>query len=391
MISFSQNIPSDEYLELSLKEGEKKMFINPAFINRPAVCLGSGTTGSVFKIKCHVITDQKQKEKEYAVKVFNCFTKGKNEFTCHNEIMARLEKYHEQLSELGITPGVGIEKQILTLVNYSSLNRFDFTVKKLYDHNLSGAIANGFFAEQRNLVAAARQLLEGMLSLMTIGALHYDIKPANILVGRSGKMEVSFTDFEQIEFLHFDERDEEIIKRVSVRIPYLLANEDELNALLEIQRTHPKPAKEFLQKLHKLYSFMLGAAFFEMATKISLRKAIYLTFFIHQLELQKVDSQIIAKLRESYTQIDDKYRGAVIKELEDEHKLLFYMIIGRTLYPDVEILQLPVVQKGLGEYMHNCQVPAFFIALIFNMLDHDQIQRISIPDALQMVKANEAL
>lgn len=124
-----------------------------------------------------------------------------------------------------------------------------------------------------------------------------------------------------------------------MRIPYLLANEDELTALLKIQRTHPKPAKEFLQKLYKLYSFMLGAAFFEMATKISLRKAICLTFFIQQMELEEADNKVIAKFCESYTQIDDKYRGAVVNELEDKYKFLFYMIINRTRYLDVEVLQ----------------------------------------------------
>lgn len=94
--------------------------------------------------------------------------------------------------------------------------------------NLFDVIHLGYFEDHNLLLLASKQLLEGMISLMSIGALYFDIKPPNILVGRNSKFEVPFSDFEEVSFRNFNDHDNEIIKNAFIKMSPYLAHPKEL-------------------------------------------------------------------------------------------------------------------------------------------------------------------
>jgi serine/threonine protein kinase len=247
------------------------------------------------------------------------------------------------------------------------------------------AIQEGCFEDKRLLLLASKHLLEGMFTLMTIGALYFDIKTANILFGRHGKFEVAFTDFEKISFLQFNENDDEIIKNTSIRIPYLLANENEHLNLQKIQKNE-KPAKEFIYNLHKLYVFILGAAFFEMATKMSLKKFIILKFFTAYLTKNNSDPLLIIKYWKKGCEVQDKYLCTLLDIIETKDRMFFFNLINHTRYPNVDLLKNEEVQAGLIDQMLLSDVPKYYAHLVASMLKPDLGERINIQEALVILQ-----
>lgn len=367
-----------------LTHKKKRYLINPADLKLHSYHLGQGSTGSVIKLKCSVESAQHQKVKEFAVKIFHSINPNVHtaEFNCHQEIIRRIAEKKDVLSKQGITPGNGIEKPSLFAFSHHGKS---YMLKKLYDHNLTTAIQAGVFKETAHLLAAAQQLLEGILSLQCIGALYFDLKPANIVVGRSGKLEVALTDFEKISFLNFDAKDNEIIKKSFVSMPIILAHEKELNQLTD---SSPNP-KIFVAKLSKIYAFAMGAAFFEMSTKISLKKFILIKFFKAYLQ-QSEAPETVSKFWEEALNTEDKNLGQLITKLDDKFIAQFYLVINHTIYPDIELLQTKVLQEGIRDQMKQCNIPAFFINMTASLLHIESSQRMTLQEALQSIQANHS-
>lgn len=367
-----------------LSRNDKRYIIDPQLLNSSLDYLGNGTTGMVKKLKCSVEHAHHQKERAFAVKIFHSLfhiTEHNEEFNCHQEIHRRLTQKKNILFQLGITSGTGIEKAPLFAFSNASQG---YILKKLYDKDLNQAIEDGVFEDPKNLLLGAQQLLEGLFSLMTIGALYFDIKPANILVGRSGRFEVAFTDFEKISFLHFDKRDEQIIKNIFVRMPTFLAHEDELNTIDSKNRDH----QEFISRLHKLYAFAMGAAFFEMSTKISLRKFIlmkYIKFFMQQ---DKAPVASIDQFWDDALKTKDKHLGQLIGKIDSKYAMKLLGHMNHTKYPDIELMQFNEIQEGIQEQLQLCKAPAFFINVATSLLHTDSRKRMTIQKALHILQTN---
>jgi serine/threonine protein kinase len=367
-----------------LSKKDKRYIIDPQLLNSSYDNLGTGTTGRVIKLKCSVERAHHLKVKEFAVKIFHSLfhtNQHSEEFNCYLEIHRRLAQKKDILTQLGITPGTGIEK--VPLFAFSNASQICM-LKKLYDMDLKKAVGKGTFEDPINLLLAAQQLLEGLLSLMTIGALYFDIKPANILVGRSGKFEVAFTDFEQISFLNFDAKDEQIIKNTEVRMPTFLAHENELNALTDSREDQ----QAFISQLSKLYAFAMGAAFFEMCTKISLRKFILMKIFKIVMQQNEAPNASIDQFWDEALKTEDKNLGQLIGKIDSKYAMTFFGIINHTIYPDIELMQLKAIQEGIQEQMQLCNAPAFFINMTASLLNTDSGKRMSLQEALHILQAN---
>lgn len=210
--------------------------------------IGKGVSGSVMRAGFNIqTTDGHSKKKQYALKIFES-AEDMGEFTSHQKIIKKIGRCSIILKPLNITPGTGIEKEPVYAFCH---NNHKCIVKRLYNMNLNDAIHLGYFNDQNRLLLASKQLLEGMISLMSIGALYFDIKPLNILVGRNSEFEVVFSDFEEVLFRKFNEDDDAIIKKAFIKMPQYLPNILKLFDLQEIQKKE-KPAKEFIDKLHKI-------------------------------------------------------------------------------------------------------------------------------------------
>lgn len=391
--SLNQHYSKDKLISFELvtkvTKPKKKYILDPQILEKKEGSLGSGTTGTVIRAKFKIEMTDRLKEKEFAVKIFSFWKNCLEEFNCHQEIMQRIENSREELFKLNITPGIGIEKKSLyafcLIENYNS----GYIVKNLYDKNLNTAIQERYFENKNLLFLASKHLLEGMLTLMTIGALHFDIKTANILVGRHGKFEIALTDFERISFLQFNDNDDETIKKTFIRIPYLLANENEVSNLMLIKKKE-KPAKEFIYNLHKLYAFMLGAVFFEMTTKMSLKKFIILKFFTLYLTENGSTPSSISHFWKKGCEIQDKYLHNLLNDnvIEKEHRMCFFNLINHTNYPDVDLLKSEEMQTGLIDQMLLFEVPQFYAQLVASMLKPDLEERINIQDALKILQNN---
>jgi serine/threonine protein kinase len=283
--------------------------------------------------------DGLSKEKKFALKIFNSLSKKRcfDEFYCHTKIIELVKRNSKILESLNILPGTGIEKKPIHALS-QGLNRC--MIKKNYDTDLEKAIGDGCFEDTKLLLLGSNQLLEGMITLMTIGALYFDIKPDNILVGRKGKFEMAFCDFEGVSFLEFNKNDDKIIKNTFIRMIDYIAHDHELSNLFEIQKNE-KPAKEFIEKLHKLYVYMLGALFFSMATSFDLK-----SFILWSLKINKISSTP----------------------------------------PEINFLRMENVQKALRDQMLKSKVPTFYADLVISMINPDAEERINIYDALQVLR-----
>lgn len=402
--------PKNEFIAFTVTfKPKNKYFLNLNTLRNKAIFLGKGTTGSVMRAKFKVETsDGKIKEKEYALKLFNELLgfdqTGKvclKEFNCHTKIIQKIMEAWQHLELLHITPGTGIEKR--PLLTFCQENK-NYMLKKLYDKNLNEAIQSGCFDDKKLLFLGSKQLLEGMISLMTIGALYFDIKTANILVRikssssakseetkfpesmneNPNKLEVAFSDFEKVSFLQFNENDDKIINETFIRMPPFLAHEEELSNLYEIKKKE-KPAKEFIEKLHKLYTFALGALFFEMTTKMSLKKFLILkAFTTFCLTTNGASPSQIAEFWKNGCEIKrDKDLGNLLQKIDAKDHQFFLGLILQTSFPDLELLKMEVLQKGLIDHILISGAPQSYAELVAAMLNPDADKRISIHEALQ--------
>ncbi len=371
----------------STTKADKRYIIDRDVLER-AASLGEGMSGRVIKMKCKIEELNQTKEKHYALKRFYSLFNANDkieEFDCHQEIMFRLIQYRPLLCHQGIAIGTGIEKKPIFAF---SLERSHHIMKKLYDKNLDEAIQQGYFQKATQLLEGAKQLLEGIFSLMTIGALYFDIKPANILVGRKDRFELAFTDFEKISFLRFDQTDDEVIQSALVRMPPILAHKGELDALIQCRFELQSPAQEFLARLHKLYSFAMGAVFFEMATQMSLRTFVFVKYFTLCTEKNGTPISSIDQFWEKAKNVRGANIVALKDVLDEKNQQPFLELVKHKQFPDLELMELKEVQQGLVEYLQTKQVPEFFIKLVTDLLQTKQEMRIEIGEALKILHSN---
>lgn len=371
---------------------QKKFIFDPIALKKKVNFLGNGANGAVYRARLKIQAGDKPcKEKQYALKIFKTLkNRSTQEFNCHIIIIEKIEHPQYGLHALGIIPGTGIEKKPLHAFFEPTMPvTNNCLIKKLYDKNLNEAIQEGCFNDKNLLILGSKQLLEGLISLMTIGALYFDIKPSNILVGRNSKFELAFSDFEEVVCLKFkNEIDEEIIKTTQIRMnPYLVFVQDILD--LEYLQKNNAPSEKFIKKLHSLYVFILGALFFEMATKMAFRTFLSLRHFTYYLtEKGATDSQIADLWNKCRTFQSGKgftCLQELINDLMDE--------MGKTYRGPDEINMTTIIQeqKTLHEYMLSTETPPLFADLVISMLNPDSLARISIYEALEILRTNDNL
>ncbi len=368
---------------------DKSYMIDPGILLGNNVSLGKGTSGNVVSATVKVVQGHDIKEKEYAIKIFQLFSgdDGQKEYTCNLEIHRRVEQNRQQLLDLGIIPGNGIEKKLLSVF---TLEKRSCLVKKLYQKNLKLAVQQGVFNDKKLLISASTQLLEGICTLMLIGAMPFDIKLPNILVGRKDKFEIAFTDFERLTFLSSTSEDDKIVRETDIRMPPFLAHEEELMSLMEI-KLKENPAKEFVARLHKLYSFVLGAAFFEMATQMSLMKFMFLKSFVFFLEANMASPNEIEEFWKNGCGVDEKKLCSLSNGLNEKYTqaYLFYSM-GVPKYPDLEFLRTDSMQKAIVDYLYRLEAPKGYPELVASMLNADGESRIDILTALKTIRLVQA-
>jgi hypothetical protein len=80
--------------------------------------------------------------------------------------------------------------------------------------------------------------------------------------------------------------------------------------------------------------------------------------------------------------------STLLDGIEVDHRGFFFGLIGHTQYPYVELLEFKEMQTGLIEYMLQSKVPQPYAQLVASMLKSDLEERISIQEALQILRTN---
>lgn len=350
------------------------------------VLIGEGMSGAVIRAKFIAKSSKMEsKEKKFALKfLYAPSCPPFDEYKCHCKIISRVAKCKEQLEKLEIIPGTGIEKKPI----YASFDNKDipqnYIVKQLYNGNLNQAIQAGYLENNQFLISASTQIVQGLITLMTVGAIYLDLKPSNILCGRKNKFEVVLSDFEKISFIKFSPQDHEIIKNVCINIPPYLAHDQELFKLHEIQKKD-QPAQEFINKLHCLYVFMLGALFFEMATKTNIKKFIIISDIFTFLQKYGITKFKSSESLENYLRAKDL--NSFIEKINhfcENHKIPPYK-----LNYAIEMLEKKGVLTDIRSRILLSGVPEFFADLVIQMLTPDATKRIKIYDILSILRRNE--
>jgi len=267
-----------------LQKSTKTYILDPQNFFEQAKYLGKNPSNFFYQAKMTVESDKQRAEKEYSIKTFSTPQKSTEEYFCHLEIIKRTKYFHEDLTQLGVIPGSGIEK---TPIGTATLDPKNYAlIKHLYDKNLRESIQEGYFDDPESLLQGSKQLLEGMVTFISTGTLYCNIELDSILVRKRKKLELAFTNFEQLSFLQFNATDEDRIKNeLKLRLPYSPLYQKELLELLNLKKT--RPPQEFLENLHKLYVFALGVIFFEMTTKMRLTSSLK----IEELRKKMFDSK----------------------------------------------------------------------------------------------------
>lgn len=341
--TFPTPIPLRHPLSFKRPSKLKTYTLDPKMLNKEDwFFIAEGTSGAVIRTKFIVKTEEGQtKEKKFALKIFHSLDKQcLTEFNYHTKIIELIKHHSNTLESLNIVPGSGIEKGPIHALTQGRKN---YMIKKNYDTDLLEAILKGYFKDTKLLLLGSKQLLEGMITLMTIGALYSDIKPDNFLVGRNGKFETVFTDFEGLSFLKFNENDDKIIKNLNIRTLPKYSHEQELINLLNLRNTE-KPATEFIEKLHGFYVFTLGIIFFEMATGYGFK-----------------DFLLLLMRNSSFHEV----------------------------YPIENILRKKSVQKIVRDQLLQSNAPECYANLVISMLNPNGEKRISIYKALKVLRAIE--
>lgn len=259
-----------------------------------------------------------------------------------------------------------------------------YIVKKLYLKNLHQAIQDGDFDDKQKLLEASKQIVEGLLILIEIGAMYFDVKLANILVGRKTELDVAFTDFERISFLSFHpDEDRQIIKNVHVRIPYFLTDQNEASKLAEIQKSSPE---RFIEKLHQHYVFALGAIFFEMATRMPLSKFIFLKALEYFLKVEKIDEERAFLLTELAKNLPYEELSILFNLCGDEVHQLLAWLIGKAKSPDAELLAIPEVAEQIPAAIIGSGASELYAVLVSNMIKQEPSDRIGIEEIAQNIQ-----
>lgn len=358
------------YFQSAETNSNKKYIISPECLNEIIARRFSKTIYQPIQVN--------DRQKNFFIKVFQSSSHCQNEFEAHQTIHKRIEERKEHLLRLGITPGTGIEKRPPCASFHPD---FPFMIKKPYRENLHDAIRRGLYSGNwKLLLEGAKQLTEGLITLIEIGALYTDIKTKNILCGRKGKIELAHTDFEGITFLSPDNQDE-TLKKMEFRTAEFMVPYDEFMKLAFERHFKEISPDEFSSRLHKLYSINLGGIFLEMATKLNLMQFLFLKDFSHILSLKGASKECIDQFWSAGCGLE--YNKYSLISIDPQYNEMFqFFCMGAPKGPSLYSLSEDDAEKLIIEAIEQTGAKKEFAELVASMVRMDPSKRISIKDVL---------
>src|SRR5262249_4017589 len=147
---------------------------------------------SLVQSNLQVETKEKCLNKKYSFKLFSHHNKNfKDEFDHHLEIFKKIEKIKDKLIQMGVNPGVGIEKPPIATFQFNNTAN-QAILKHFYDKNLEEGIYENIFEDKNYLISAAKQLLQGLATLLEVGGFNFEIKLSNIRFRKKEYFEIVF-------------------------------------------------------------------------------------------------------------------------------------------------------------------------------------------------------
>ncbi len=155
-------------------------------------------------------------------------------------------------------------------------------------------------------------------------------------------------------------------------------------SLMKIQYSE-EPVEDFKKGLYQLYSFALGALFFEMATKIPLSKFIWLKICENQMKQYSLPDTEISSFLNQAVKEKTKYASRLIKSDWDQNlRFELLSIINQCNSPDLCLLSSDFVTSFISKKFEEV-TPKFYTEMVMAMIEAKGENRISIFDALKTI------